>query len=92
MGNLRPDVEAAPFSSIAGIPSIDLKFISSELNWTEYPAQFDTLKLVRSFLDPNLQNLKTCAKMIVANLRNLVSPCGDDNSPFELFIFFFIAS
>jgi hypothetical protein len=73
VGDLHEDISEAPFSGIAGIPSIDLKFINSELNWTEFPAQFDTYKLVRSVLDPNLQNLQTCAKMIVANLRHLVS-------------------
>jgi hypothetical protein len=34
----------ASFAFFAGIPSIDLKFISSEFNLTEFPPEFDTYR------------------------------------------------
>jgi hypothetical protein len=71
--------DSGPFSLIAGIPSIDLKFINSEFNLTAgqyFPGQhttFDNLRVLQSVFDPDLKNLQTCAKMIVANIRQLVS-------------------
>ena len=70
--DLNLDGAAGFFSYFAGIPTIDLKFIGPEINLTDFPAQFDNYRLVRSVLDQKLANLQTCAKMILANLRHLV--------------------